>query len=38
MFLKLLHENLMSLIYKEHNVLIVYNEMLYIFTFLNDVI
>ena len=37
MSLKLLHEDLMSLICKEHDVLIAYNEMLYIFILLNDV-
>ena len=36
--LKLLHEDLMSLILKVKNLFIVYNKALYVFTLLNDAI
>ncbi len=38
MFLKLLHENLMSLILKDKSLFFAYNEALYVFILLNDVI
>ncbi len=38
MFLELLHKDLMKLILKEKELLIVFNEALYVFILLNDVI
>ena len=38
MSLKLLHENLIKSILKDKNLLIAFNEALYVFTLLNDVI